>query len=70
MLDTHLIKADPQLFGQQKRCAGIDRLPHLGIGHDEAHEAVGTDPDEGIRRKLRCAIGDRSCGIVGLLPRN
>jgi hypothetical protein len=69
MLDAHLIKVDPQLFGQEKRCAGIDRLPHLGIRHDEAHEAVGADPDEGVRRKWRSAIGDSSCGILGLLPR-
>jgi hypothetical protein len=42
MLDAHLIEVDPQLFGQEKRRAGIDRLPHLSIRHDEAHEAVAN----------------------------
>ena len=62
--DPHLRPVGIELFGNQRRHAGIDPLAHFGVFTDDGDDAVGADLNEGVGIK-RCRAG----GGRGIRPR-
>ncbi len=46
--DPHLRPIGIELFGNQRRHAGIDPLAHFGVFTDDGDDAVGADLNEGV----------------------